>query len=255
MGVPGPVRGTGGDERHSQAAAHHRQLAVDRPGDVAGVGGEAGRPTAGHDLVVVVRGDTAGQPDPAQLGGGGQVPGLVGRRSPGRRHGQHERLPAQGDALAAGRGGQLPSEGDVDLAPSQRLDGDVRVDLSDPDVDPRVRQLEQLQHPRERVTERRRHRADPELPRLTVHGLAHRGVGGRRGGDQRPAGVEQDRPCAGERHLTGGAVQERGAEAVLEGLDRLAQRRLGHVQPLGRPAEVQLLGDRDEVPRLPDVHH
>jgi hypothetical protein len=50
-------------------------------------------------------------------------------------------------------------------------------------------------------------------------------------------------------------VQQPHAEAVLEGLDGLAQRRLRHVQPFGGATEVQLLGHRDEVPRLAHVHH
>src|SRR5690606_10209940 len=34
----------------------------------------------------------------------------------------------------------------------------------------------------------------------------------------------------------------------------LAERRLGDVEALGRPAEVQLLGDRDEVPEVSELH-
>jgi hypothetical protein len=33
-------------------------------------------------------------------------------------------------------------------------------------------------------------------------------------------------------------------------LDLLAERRLRHVQPFGRPAEVELLGQREEVTQL-----
>ena len=53
--------------------------------------------------------------------------------------------------------------------------------------------LEQLEDPRERVAEGGRHRADAELPGLTVGGLPDGGVGGRRGADQRPAGVQEHR--------------------------------------------------------------
>src|SRR3712207_7108196 len=34
----------------------------------------------------------------------------------------------------------------------------------------------------------------------------------------------------------------------------LFRSRLGDVQPLGRPAEVELLGDRDEVAEVPELH-
>jgi len=102
----------------------------------------------------------------------------------------------------------------------------VRVDLPHADVDPRVRCLEQLEEPRERVAEGGGDRADAELPGLTVGGLPDSGVGGRRGADQRPAGVQEHRAGAGERDLPGGAVQQPHAEPLLEGLDGLAQRRL-----------------------------
>ena len=41
---------------------------------------------------------------------------------------------------------------------------------------------------------------------------------------------------------------------ALERADLLRQRRLGHVEPLGRPGEVQLPGHRDEVPQAAQVH-
>ena len=45
------------------------------------------------------------------------------------------------------------------------------------------------------------------------------------------------------------------AERRLERLDPLAERRLGDVEPLGGPAEVQLLGDGDEVAQVPQEVH
>jgi hypothetical protein len=46
------------------------------------------------------------------------------------------------------------------------------------------------------------------------------------------------------------AVQQPHAQLALQGLDLEAERRLGDAQALGRPAEVQLLGDGDEVPQV-----
>ena len=44
------------------------------------------------------------------------------------------------------------------------------------------------------------------------------------------------------------------ADLLLELADLLAERRLGHVQPLRRAAEVQLLGDGDEVAKVSELH-
>jgi hypothetical protein len=43
-------------------------------------------------------------------------------------------------------------------------------------------------------------------------------------------------------------------DACLECLDLLRQRRSGNVQTLSRATEVQLLGDRHEVPQLAEFH-
>ena len=50
------------------------------------------------------------------------------------------------------------------------------------------------------------------------------------------------------------ADEQRRADAGLERLDLLRQRRRGDVQPLCRPAEVKLLGDRDEIAEQPQLH-
>ena len=49
-------------------------------------------------------------------------------------------------------------------------------------------------------------------------------------------------------------LEQPHAEIALERLDLLRQRRPGDVQPGRGPAEVQLLGDRHEVPQLPKLH-
>ena len=111
-----------------------------------GVRGEAGCPAARDDLVVIV-GECCGAARSSAARRSPRGPGLVRGRSPGRGDGEHERLGAQRDPLAARRRGELTGEGDVDLAAAQRLDGDVRVDLADADVDPRVGLLEELEDP------------------------------------------------------------------------------------------------------------
>ena len=61
----------------------------------------------------------------------------------------------------------------------------------------------------------------------------------------RPAGVSSVARLVADEQL--------GAELVLQRADLPGQHRLGDVQPLGRPAEVQFLGDGDEVPELAEV--
>ena len=66
-------------------------------------------------------------------------------------------------------------------------------------------------------------------------------------GDQVARTLEQDLPGGGQPDPGEAPVDERGVELALEGCDLAAQRRLCHVEPRRRPAEVALLGDRDEV--------
>ena len=58
---------------------------------------------------------------------------------------------------------------------------------------------------------------------------------------------EEGDPGGGERDRPRGAVDELYAELAFELLDLPAQRRLGHMEPLGRAAEVQFFGDGDEA--------
>jgi hypothetical protein len=57
-----------------------------------------------------------------------------------------------------------------------------------------------------------------------------------------------------QRHAAWVPYEERGADLALDRLDLPAQARRGDVQPVGRAAEVELLGDRHEVPHLPQLH-
>jgi hypothetical protein len=48
-------------------------------------------------------------------------------------------------------------------------------------------------------------------------------------------------------------VEELAAELRLEAPDLRGERGLGDVEPLGAAAEVQLLGDGQEVPEMPEL--
>jgi hypothetical protein len=51
-----------------------------------------------------------------------------------------------------------------------------------------------------------------------------------------------------------GSLEQRRAQVALQAHDRLAERRLGHAQPLRRAAEVQGLSHGDEVAERASVH-
>jgi hypothetical protein len=73
---------------------------------------------------------------------------------------------------------------------------------------------------------------------------------------QRGSAVGQQPPARlGELHVARRADEQLDAELVLELADRRAQRRRGHVQAIGRPREVQLLGDRDEIAQVAQLGH
>jgi len=50
------------------------------------------------------------------------------------------------------------------------------------------------------------------------------------------------------------AIEQGHAQFVLQRLDLLGERRLGHVQRLGRPAEMPVFREDDEVAEMPEVH-
>ena len=68
------------------------------------------------------------------------------------------------------------------------------------------------------------------------------------------ASVEQRRPGRRERGAAAVALEQLHTELGLERADLLAHARLRQVQAIGRPAEVQLLGDGDERAQLPELH-
>lgn len=65
--------------------------------------------------------------------------------------------------------------------------------------------------------------------------------------EQGPRLVEQHRAHGSERDAGGRAGEEQGPDLGFQLLDRPAQGRLAHVQSHGGPAEVEFLGDRDEI--------
>jgi hypothetical protein len=69
------------------------------------------------------------------------------------------------------------------------------------------------------------------------------------------AGVREQRPSRGrELDVAAVAHEQSHPEGAFKGLDLLRERRRGDVETLGRTAEVQLLGDSDEVAQLAKLH-
>jgi len=65
---------------------------------------------------------------------------------------------------------------------------------------------------------------------------------------------QQRRTRRREAHRPAVTIEQFHLEVPLERLDLLRQRWPGDAQPFGRPPEIQLIGNRDEVPKLPQLH-
>jgi hypothetical protein len=55
-------------------------------------------------------------------------------------------------------------------------------------------------------------------------------------------------------NLPARSLEQFHAQRALEAHDLLTQRRLSHIQRLGSLTKVEVLGDCDEVPQLPNIH-
>ena len=72
--------------------------------------------------------------------------------------------------------------------------------------------------------------------------------------EQISCSAKEDVAFRRESHLLSGAVKERRPELCLEQTNLLRKRRLGHSEPFGRAAEMEFLGDGDEVSHLTEFH-
>ena len=68
------------------------------------------------------------------------------------------------------------------------------------------------------------------------------------------ASIRKARAGRGQLHVVGGALQQQYAQLPFQPLQLLAQRGLDDVLACGGPAEVQLLGQGDEVAQLAKLH-
>ncbi|BBX84677.1 hypothetical protein MAUB_25500 [Mycolicibacterium aubagnense] len=70
-------------------------------------------------------------------------------------------------------------------------------------------------------------------------------------GHQRPRVGQQRRARGSEAHRPAVTIEQIHLEITFERLDLLRQGRPGDVQTVGGAAEIQLIGNGDEVPQLP----
>src|SRR3954468_18589342 len=167
---------------------------------------------------------------------------------------------------------------DDDALLVDRLDGEPRAGAlraHEADVEPAALELAQLlgraelvqsqrdvggflaERPQPLGDDRVHRRADEadgepaDLAPLHAAGFERRGL---HGVEDLPRALEERGAGRGQLHAVLVAQQQLGADLLLELADLLAQRRLGHVQALGRAAEMQLLRDGDEVAEVAELH-
>ena len=137
----------------------------------------------------------------------------------------------------------------IEVAAHQRRDLCRGGHVAHPELDARQRRTKPQQEVREQLN-RREAEADPQHAQLSPHGAA-RGVERRRRLLQQLYGARQQHLSRRRQlHLPVAAQHQRATDRVLQPLDLLGQRRLGDVESIGRPAEMQLLRQRDERAQL-----
>ncbi|OIQ75191.1 hypothetical protein GALL_431400 [mine drainage metagenome] len=146
-------------------------------------------------------------------------------------------------------------EADIDAPCQQLVDLHPRRLLAQLQFDLGPAAAEVAQQPRHRFGER--HRAG-EAQRQAAAGAgagAARQLGGALQLLEQRARLRQQRGAGcGQLHAGASAQQQRHAEAGLERLDALRQRRLRQVQARRGAAEMAFVGDRDEGLQLADFH-
>ena len=179
--------------------------------------------------------------------------GAGGERVVGGQDGDERLLGDAGDDEPGRRLGRA-NEADVEAAVLERGELFGGVELAD--VDGHVGSLggEDAHERRQHAVESRSERADDELA-----GAAAGRVAGRSGTaldfDQCTAGAGDERRSGRrEAHAAACALEQRGPELGFEARDVLAERGLGHADPFGRAAEVQLFGHGEERAKGAQLH-
>jgi hypothetical protein len=96
--------------------------------------------------------------------------------------------------------------------------------------------------------------ADPHRAHLPAQRALHHTLGMRRLVEGSLRLGTQQNPGFGEFYATTGAQEQRTSELFFQSANLHAQRRLDNVQTLGRPTEMTLLGNRQEIPQMTQIH-
>jgi hypothetical protein len=72
--------------------------------------------------------------------------------------------------------------------------------------------------------------------------------------DYRACVIQEGAPRFGQLDATRFALKQLYVQLAFDCLDALTERRLLHAKALGGPGDMPLLGDRDEVPEVPQLH-
>ena len=170
-------------------------------------------------------------------------------------HGGAERL-AEDDTRLELRGVERgPCEAEVELAPSDAVGLGGGDALVEDHLDAGQAAVEILEEGAEHADGRHRGEPEPEGPGGAAVDPSGQVAGAVDEGEEPVGLVEEGAPRLGQLDLAVVSLEERHAHGALELLDLAAERWLRHGEPLGRAAEVQLLGDGDEGADLVEGHH
>jgi hypothetical protein len=146
-------------------------------------------------------------------------------------------------------------EGRVDRSGAEGLRHAARAHLLGQQLEVGMAALERLAHRRQGLEARAPVVGDADAAELAGGCATSRRQGSIGLRDHAPRAIEQRHARLGEPDLATATDEQARTDLLLELADRHAERRLRHVQPLGRAAEIQFLGDGDEVAEVPKLRH
>mmetsp|Transcript_21513 Transcript_21513/g.83500 ORF Transcript_21513/g.83500 Transcript_21513/m.83500 type:complete len:283 (+) Transcript_21513:602-1450(+) len=178
----------------------------------------------------------------------------LGRQRVRRRQAGQKRFLVQRRGRQGGRQPVGVDQAEIQLLGEQGVDLVLRVQLHDDHFDPRMSCLEGLQPVRQAVEQRGADKPEPQPADLPGLHLAGQRAGFVSAGQQRGGVGLEGRAGRCQPHALAVAVEQPGTDAGLQLLDGHRQRRLRDGQTLGGAAEMQFLGQSQEVAQMPELH-
>ena len=143
-------------------------------------------------------------------------------------------------------GGPETDEADVDLAPDQRVDLIGGRHIAKMELDVRMRTAKALHHVGQQPEDAGDTEANAKEPGFASRRPLRESQGGGGLGNQMTAAAGEQSARLRQLHVAIAADQQRPSDPLFHAPDALAERRLRYVQALGRPAEVQGLGQNEQ---------